>query len=96
MIPFAVLVPLSVLGFGLVNKFIDGNMGVMLSLVCLFFNGSGVSGLLHVRYRRRLINGLSYQGEYDFRSLRCVSSRRSAVPKFRSFVSNEVRIFSLH
>ena len=44
LIPFAVIVPLSVLGFGLVNKFVDGNIGLVLSLVCLFFNGAGVSG----------------------------------------------------
>ena len=43
-IPFGVLLPLSVLGFGLVNKFVDGNVGLMLSLVCLFLNGGGVSG----------------------------------------------------
>ena len=43
-IPFAVLVPISVLCFGLVNKFINGNMGLGLSLVFLFFNGGGVSG----------------------------------------------------
>ena len=55
--PFAVLLPLSVLGFGLVNKFIDGNVGVMLSLVCLFVNGAGVSAqALHTKYYRRLIN----------------------------------------
>jgi len=42
-IPFAVLVPLSLLGFGLVNKFVDGNLGIMLSLVCLFFDGAGVN-----------------------------------------------------
>ena len=50
-VPYAVLVPLSVLGFGLVNKFVDGNMGIALSLVCLFFNGGGVSGqALYIRY----------------------------------------------
>ena len=50
MIPFAVLIPLSLLGFGLVNKFIDGNVGIVLSLVCLFFTGGGVSGtiVLHI------------------------------------------------
>ena len=56
-IPFAVLVPLSVLCFGLVNKFVDGNMGLALSLICVFFNGGGVSGqdLLHplLGYNRR-------------------------------------------
>ena len=39
MIPFAVLIPLSVLGFGSVNKIVDENVGSMLSLVCLFLNG---------------------------------------------------------
>jgi predicted MFS family arabinose efflux permease len=42
-IPFTVLVPLSVLGFGMVNKFVSGNVGLILSLVCLFFNGGGVN-----------------------------------------------------
>jgi len=41
-IPFAIIVPLPVLAFGLVNKFIDGNLGLTLSLICLFFNGAGV------------------------------------------------------
>jgi hypothetical protein len=44
LVPFAVIVPLSILGFGLVNKFVDGRLGLGLSLVCLFFNGAGVSG----------------------------------------------------
>ena len=43
LIPFATIVPLSVLGFGLVNRFVDGTLGLVLSLVCLFFNGVGVS-----------------------------------------------------
>ena len=43
LIPFASIVPLSVLGFGLVNRFVDGRLGLGLSLVCLFFNGVGVS-----------------------------------------------------
>ena len=43
-IPFAVLVPLSVVSYGLVNRFVDGNVGLVISLVCLFFNGGGVSG----------------------------------------------------
>ena len=50
-IPLAVFIPLSVLGFGLVNKLVDGNLGLMFSLVCLFSNGAGVSGqALHIRY----------------------------------------------
>ena len=44
LIPLAIVVPLSVLTFGLVNKFIDGNLGLGLSLVCLFSTGAGVSG----------------------------------------------------
>ena len=44
LIPFATIVPISVLGFGLVNRFVDGTLGLVLSLVCLFFNGVGVSG----------------------------------------------------
>ena len=43
LIPFAVIVPLSILGFGSVNKFVDGRLGLGLSLVCLFFTGAGVS-----------------------------------------------------
>ena len=42
-IPFAVLIPLSVLVFGLVNKFVDGPLGLFVSLICLFANGAGVS-----------------------------------------------------
>lgn len=46
LIPFAVIVPVSVLAFGLVNRSIGGNLGLALSLMCLFFNGAGVSGHL--------------------------------------------------
>ena len=50
-VPLAVLIPLSLLAFGLVNKFVDGNLGMVLSLACLFVNGGGVSGrALHIRY----------------------------------------------
>ena len=42
-IPFAVLTPLSVLVFGLVNRFVDGPLGLFVSLICLFVNGAGVS-----------------------------------------------------
>jgi len=58
-VPLALITPLSLLAFGLVNKFVDGNLGVVLSLVCLFVNGGGVSGqVLHIRYYRRLTNDL--------------------------------------
>jgi len=41
-VPLAVVVPISLLGFGLVNKFVDGNLGLVLSLLLLFVNGGGV------------------------------------------------------
>ena len=43
-VPLAAIIPLSLLAFGLVNKFVDGNSGLVLSLLCLFVNGGGVSG----------------------------------------------------
>ena len=48
-VPLAVIIPISLLGFGLVNKFIDGNLGLVVSLVCLFVNGGGVSGQVFAR-----------------------------------------------
>ncbi|KAF8162629.1 major facilitator superfamily domain-containing protein [Crassisporium funariophilum] len=42
LIPFAILVPLPLLVFGLVNKFVDGTLGLVLCLICLFVNGLGV------------------------------------------------------
>jgi len=42
LIPFAIIIPLSVLTFGLVNKFVDGNLGLGLCLVCLISTGVGV------------------------------------------------------
>lgn len=46
LLPLAVFVPLSVLLFGLVNKYVDGPPGLILSLMCLFLNGVGVSFFL--------------------------------------------------
>ena len=43
LIPFAIIIPLSVLTFGLVNTFVDGKLGLALCLVCLFSTGVGVS-----------------------------------------------------
>ena len=43
-VSLAFLLPLSLLSFGLVNRFVDGNLGLGMSLVCLFVNGAGVSG----------------------------------------------------
>lgn len=39
----AVLLPLSVLGSGLATQFVGGPTGLVLNLICLFFNGVGVS-----------------------------------------------------
>lgn len=37
-----IFVPLSVLCSGLVTHYIGGTLGIVLNLVCLFFNGLGV------------------------------------------------------
>ncbi|KAF8809325.1 MFS general substrate transporter [Phlegmacium glaucopus] len=42
LVPFAVLIPLPVLVFGLVNKFMDGPLGLIIGLICHFVNGLGV------------------------------------------------------
>ena len=87
-VPLAFIIPLSLLAFGLVNKFLDGNLGLVLSLVCLFINGGGVSGqALQIQILRRLINDL-HPGGYGFRHLRGVSRRCYAVSKFRNLGSN--------
>jgi hypothetical protein len=43
LIPLALIVPLPVIAFGFINKFIDGSLGLGLSLLCFFINGIGVS-----------------------------------------------------
>lgn len=43
LIPFGVVTPLAVLGFGIANQFIDGNVGLALCLFGLFMAGAGVS-----------------------------------------------------
>ena len=44
-VPLGIIIPLSLMAFGLVNKFVDGKLGLVLSLMCLFVNGGGVSAL---------------------------------------------------
>lgn len=39
----ALFVPMSVLASGLITHYVGGNLGLGLNLVCLFFNGMGVS-----------------------------------------------------
>ena len=56
LIPFGIIVPLSVLTFGLVNKFVDGNLGLGLCLVCLFLTGVGVSGTNNRRGHRPTVH----------------------------------------
>ena len=86
-VPLALMIPLSLLAFGLVNKFVDGSLGLVLSLLCLFVNGAGVSGqVLHIRYYRRIDD--LYSGGYGFRHLHCVSGRHNAISKFRNLGSN--------
>ena len=86
-VPLGVIIPLSLLTFGLVNKFVDGKLGLGLSLVCLFVNGGGVSGqVLHVKCYRRL--NFTHPGGYDFRHLHGISRRYNAVSKFRNLGSN--------
>ena len=41
----AVLVPLSVLGSGALTQFTSGRLGLAGNLMCVFFNGVGVSGI---------------------------------------------------
>jgi len=41
LIPLALIVPLPVIAFGFINKFVDGSLGLGLSLFCLFINGIG-------------------------------------------------------
>jgi hypothetical protein len=43
LIPLALIVPLPVIAFGFINTFIDGPLGLLSSLLCLFINGIGVS-----------------------------------------------------
>ena len=52
LIPFAITIPISVLAFGLINQFVDGKLGLGLSLVCLFFTGLGVGATLDRCFRR--------------------------------------------
>jgi len=43
-----VIAPLSVLFSGLLTKYVPGKVGLVLDLVCLFFNGVGVSLIIQV------------------------------------------------
>ena len=43
LIPFAVVVPIPVLAFGVINQYVDGRPGLIGCLICLFLNGLGVS-----------------------------------------------------
>ena len=70
LIPFAIIIPLSVLTFGLVNRFVDGNLGLGLCLVCLFSTGVGVSGR---RTFRRLINFYLFYQKVDMTFGACVA-----------------------
>ena len=40
------LVPVSILACGLVIKYVDGTLGIVLNCICLFMNGLGVDFVL--------------------------------------------------
>jgi len=44
LLPFLVIIPVPLVLFGLVNRFVDGMPGLIISLACLFVNGVGVGG----------------------------------------------------
>ena len=46
LLPLALIVPLPVIAFGSINTFVDGSVGLLLSLLCLFINGIGVSNFI--------------------------------------------------
>ena len=52
LIPLTLMVPLPVIAFGFINKFVDGSLGLFTSLLCLFINGIVVS--IHHRTRHSL------------------------------------------
>ncbi|PPQ80690.1 hypothetical protein CVT25_001822 [Psilocybe cyanescens] len=41
-VPMAILVPISLIAYGVVNHFVDGQLGLTICLACLFLNGLGV------------------------------------------------------
>jgi uncharacterized membrane protein len=46
------LVPMSILCSGLITHFVSGRLGLVLNLICIFFNGIGVSTCLSYRALR--------------------------------------------
>jgi len=42
LLPFALLVPVPLVIYGLVNQFVDGKVGLYICLACLYVNGVGV------------------------------------------------------
>ena len=88
LIAFAIIVPVSVLAFGLVNQFVEGRLGLVLSLVCLFFCGVGVREWTMI-YMANMQKANWYYflyikiGGNVFRALRGVSGRRNAFSKCR-------------
>ncbi|KAF8163980.1 MFS general substrate transporter [Pholiota molesta] len=42
LLPMAIYAPVPLICFGLANKYVDGTPGLILCLICLFFNGVGV------------------------------------------------------
>ena len=48
LIPFAVIVPIPLIAFGIINQYVDGRLGLIGCLICLFFNGLGVSRIMQI------------------------------------------------
>lgn len=42
LLPFALLAPIPLLVYGLVNQYVDGPVGLAICLLCLFISGMGV------------------------------------------------------
>ena len=55
LLPLALIVPLPVIAFGFINTFVDGSLGLLSSLLCLFINGVGVSIIPYILMERDLI-----------------------------------------
>lgn len=46
-VPMGLIMPLSVLGYGLTTQFVGGTKGIVVNCVWLFLNGMGVSTVLN-------------------------------------------------
>jgi len=98
-IPFAVLVPVSVLCFGLVNKFEDGNMGLMLSLVLFFFywwrSRNDLRNLCCVYDRRNAISKFRNLGSNQRHAFCCSCNERCSYPSHDLYLWNRRIVYTV-